>query len=108
MRNAPQALPNSAILLRDQFVEHVNDPDLQRTLNQAVHAKPAATLLDVQSEAIRWEREGSQPGCRPRSFSVPSIYATHISRVSDQGIVPSQSEMAEIKEKLKKQQEQIN
>lgn len=109
MRNAPQALPNSAILLRDQFVEHVNDPDLRRALKQVVRAKPAATLLDVRREAIRWEREGIQPEGRPRSFSVPSICATHTSRLSDKtNSLPPQIEMAEIKEMLKTQQEQIN
>lgn len=108
MRNAPQAIPNSAILLRDQFVEHVNDSDLRRALKQVVRAKPLVTLLDVRGEAVRWEREGRQLESRPRSFSVPSICATHLSRVSEQTSTSSQSEMAEIKEMLKAQQEQIN
>lgn len=108
MRNAPQALPNSAILLRDQFVEHVKDPDLRRTLKQIVRAKPAATLLDVRGEAIRWEREGRQPEGRPRSFSVPSVCATHTFRVSDQNSGPPQTDLSEIKEMLKNHQEQLN
>lgn len=41
-------------------------------------------------------------------FRFPLFVLSHISRVSDQDIVPSQSEMAEIKEMLKKQQEQMN
>lgn len=108
MRNAPQALPNSSVLLRDQFVEHVNDPDLRRALKQFVRAKPTATLLDVRGEAIRWEREGILPAGRPRSFSVPSICATHTSRVFNKANVPSQNELADIKEMLRKQQEQLN
>lgn len=107
VRNAPQAIPNSSVLLRDQFVEHVNDPDLRRALKQCVRAKPTATLLDVRGEAIRWEREGTLPEGRPRSFSVPSICAAHTSRVFDKASVPPQPEMAEIKELLRKQQEQL-
>ena len=108
MRNAPQAIPNSSVLLRDQFVEHVNDPDLRRALKQFVRGKPTATLLNVRGEAIRWEREGTLPEGRPRSFSVPSICATHTSRVFDKASVPPQNEMADIKEMLRKQQEQLN
>lgn len=109
MRSAPQAMPNSAILLRDQFVEHVNDPDLRRSLKQFIRSMPAATLLDVRGEAIRWEREGILPEGRPRSFSVPSICATHTSRVPvGTNSMPFQTEMAEVKEMLKKQQEQLN
>ena len=108
MRNAPQAMPNSSVLLRDQFVEHVNDPDLRRALKQYVRANPTATLLDVRGEAIRWEREGTLPEGRPRSFSVPTICATHTSRVFDKANVPPQTEMVEIKELLRKQQEQLN
>lgn len=108
VRNAPQAIPNSSVLLRDQFVEHVNDPDLRRALKQCVRTKPTATLLDVRGEAIRWEREGILPEGRPRSFSVPSICATHTSRVLDKASVPPQIEMAEIRELLRKQQEQLS
>ena len=108
MRNSPQAMPNSSVLLRDQFVEHVNDPDLRRALKQFVRAKPTATLLDVRGEAIRWEREGILPEGRPRSFSVPSICATHTSRVFNKPDVPPQNELADIKEMLRKQQEQLN
>ena len=107
VRNAPQAIPNSAVLLRDQFVEHVNDPDLRRALKQYVRGKNTATLLDVRGEAIRWEREGTPAEGRPRSFSVPSICATHTSRVF-KATVPPPNEMAEIKEMLRKQQEQLN
>lgn len=108
MRNAPQTVSNSAILLRDQFVEHVNDSDLRRALKQVVRAKPTANLLDVRSEAIRWEREGREPEGRPRSFSVPSICATHTVKMSDQITAPPPIDMTEIKEMLKKQQEQID
>lgn len=106
LKAAPDAVPNSAVLLRDQFVEHVNDPDLRRALKQVVRDKPDATLLHVRAEAIRWEREGMPAEGRQRSFSVPSICATQI---TGSGPLPRQtSELTEVKAMLKKQQEQLD
>lgn len=34
LKSALDAMPNSAILLRDQFVEHVTDPALRKALKQ--------------------------------------------------------------------------
>lgn len=36
LESAPDTMPNSAILLRDQFVEHVIDPALRRAVKQIV------------------------------------------------------------------------
>ncbi|KAG5268958.1 hypothetical protein AALO_G00196740 [Alosa alosa] len=106
---APHAVPNSDILLRDQFVEHVNDPDLRRALKQVVRTKPDATLLYVRGEAIRWEREGRPAEGRSRSFSVPSICATQtLNFPRESGAMPKQSELYEVKTMLKKQQEQLD
>lgn len=55
-------ISNAKILLRDQFVEYALDCTLWRELKQLVHHQPSATLLDVRSEAIRWEREGMPGG----------------------------------------------
>lgn len=60
------------MLLLDQFVEHVCDCALHRELKQFVQCHPDATLLEVRSEAIRWEQEGMPGGVRGRSHSVPS------------------------------------
>lgn len=73
-QSAPDGLPNADIFLRDQFVEHVRDSALRRELKQFVHRHPAASLLDVRGEAIRWEREGCPRGARERSNSLPSAY----------------------------------
>ncbi|KAL2083706.1 hypothetical protein ACEWY4_021479 [Coilia grayii] len=110
LKAAPEAVPNSAILLRDQFVEHVNDPDLRRALKQVVRDKPDATLLHVRAEAMRWEWEGMPVGGRQRSFSVPSICATQTTSISmGSGVLPKQtSELAEVKAMLKKQQKQLD
>lgn len=110
LKAAPDAVPNSAVLLRDQFVEHVNDPDLRRALKQVVRDKPDATLLHVRAEAIRWEREGMPLEGRPRSFSVPSICATQTANLpAGGGVMPRpSSELTEVKTMLKRQQEQLD
>lgn len=107
---APNGLPNSAVLLRDQFVEHVNDPNLRRTLKQTVRARPGCTLLDVRAEAIQWEREGRPIVDRARSHSVPSICAIQSFKVNSGQQQPSTqiSELAELKEMMLKQQQQLN
>lgn len=55
---APDGMPNAEVLLHDQFIEHVLDSALRRELKQYVRGTPTVTLLDLCSEAIRWEREG--------------------------------------------------
>ena len=67
-------------------------------------------LLDVQDEAIRWEWEGMPSEARARSYSLPSVCArqyqvqgrSEVGRSTSRG-----SEMSEIREMLKQQQEQI-
>lgn len=78
--SAPDRVPNSSVLLRDQFVENVLDPSLRRTLKQSVRANPVMTLLEARNEALTWEREGRVNEGRPRSYSVPSLCAATASR----------------------------
>lgn len=113
VNSAPDRVPNSKVLLRDQFIENVLDPALRRTLKQSVRANAQLTLLEVRDEALRWEREGRGIEGRPRSYSVPSLCAAVSSRASP--ITPTSetragpsSEISEIKEMLKRQQEQLN
>lgn len=112
VKSAPTAMPNSDFLLRDQFVEHVLDPALRRELKQIVRRNPRYTLLDVRGEAIQWEREGRAYESRARSYSVPSLCAMQSSKVSGRAAVGSSNnhsgEMAELREMMRKQQEQIN
>lgn len=109
LENAPGVMPNSTMLLRDQFVEHVLDPALCRALKQIVRANPDYTLLEVRKEAIQWEREGMSVEGRARSYSVPSLCATHLSTTSNTPSAARYStEIAEIKEMLRQQQEQLN
>lgn len=110
-QQSPVVLPNAEILLRDQFVEHVLDSALRRELKQLVRRQPASTLLDIRSDAIRWEREGMPGGARNRSHSVP---LAHGFQYGVQGDVRQQvdrrtspSEMSELREMLKLQQGQL-
>lgn len=112
-KSAPQDLPNASILLRDQFIENVMDCNLRRELKQLVRRDSTLTLLAVRAEAIRWEREGMPGGGRSRSFSVPIVLGEQHSlqgspMVLAQSATTSKSELAELKDMLKKQQEQIN
>lgn len=104
---APYGMTNAEDLLRDQFVEHVQDGALRRELMQYVRRQPMATLLDVWSEAIRWEREGLPGGSRGRSQSVSSAfglqYGVQGSRRSPSPLPGS--ELVDIREMLRLQQE---
>ncbi len=106
-QKSPTAMPNAEILLRDQFVEYVCDISLRRELKQLVRRQPQSTLLEVRGEAIRWEREGMPGGARGRSSSVP---LAHGFQYEVQGCCSSfqKSEMGDLREMLKLQQEQLN
>lgn len=114
VKKAPTPVLNKEVLLRDQFVEHVSDCALRRALKQYVRSRPTATLIEVRTEAIAWEQEGMPMGGRARSFSVPSAFGfQHAVRgVSPQATqpksTPQNSELSELKEMLKSQQEQLN
>lgn len=119
-QRAPDSMTNADILLRDQFVEHVLDSALRRELKQFIRRQPQATLLEVRSEAITWEREGFPGGARGRSFSVPSAYGiqyrvqSHPHSVTQGHSRPvtqtssQSSELGEVMNLLKQQQEQLN
>lgn len=107
---APEGSFNVEVLLRDQFVEHVLDSALRRELKQFVRGKPTATLLEVRGEGIRWEREGFPGGARERSHSLPSMYGLQYGvQGGPRPASPGPSlELGELKELLKRQQEQLN
>ncbi len=109
---APHEMLNTGALLRDQFVENVSDNTLRRELKQLVRRSPNSTLLEVRSEAIRWEREGTPGGSRGRSHSVPTA---HCIQYGVQGQAQpggntsgGSSELRELKEMMKMQQQQLN
>ena len=109
-QQAPTSMLNADVLLREQFIEHVIDGSLRRELKQFVRREPAASLFAVRAEALRWEREGLPGGARGRSYSVPSVLGLQYGVQSSPLVTnPSQaSELLEVKEMLKLQQEQLN
>ncbi|KAL3970205.1 hairy and enhancer of split 5 [Sarotherodon galilaeus] len=114
VKQSPHVLLNKDVLLRDQFVENVLDCFLRRELKQYVRSHPTATLMNVRHEAILWERGGMPGGGRDRSYSVPPALGFQHTvqevpfRGSPAGIAPYASEIRELKEILKSQQEQLN
>ncbi|KAK7921984.1 hypothetical protein WMY93_008886 [Mugilogobius chulae] len=110
-QRAPNDIPNADDLLRDQFVEQVLDGALRRELKHYVRGKPGAKLLEVRGEAMRWEREGLPAGVRGRSNSVPSAlgiqYAVHGDYRRTVNPPPA-AEVSEMKEMLRRQQEQLD
>lgn len=107
---APGDMPNAEMLLRDQFIEQVCDGSLRRELKQYVRRCPRATLLEARGEAIRWELEGLPAGVRGRSNSVPSAFGLQYAMRGSPGteVTPTRTEVSELKELLKKQQEQLD
>lgn len=111
-KSAPDSVPNSEVLLRDQFTEHVMDGALRRELKQFVRREPQATLLKVRAEAIRWEREGMPGASRARSYSLPAVqglqYGVQREPPMARSGQPHSTELSELKEILKQQQDQLN
>lgn len=107
---APHAIPNADIVVRDQFVEYVSDSTLRRELKQFIRRQPTATLLEARGEAIRWEREGMPGGARGRSQSVPLVsgiqYGVQGGPDLHQGA--QSGEFNELRELLRQQQRQID
>lgn len=107
----PYAMPNSETLVRDQFVEHVVDSSLRRELKQLVRRLPFSSMLEVRSEALRWEREGMPGGVRQRSQSLPIVPALQYGVQGDalrETHGASGSELSELKDLLKSQQIQLD
>lgn len=109
---APDGMPNAEVLLRDQFTEHVLDGSLRRELKQLIRRQATITLMELRTEAMRWEREGQPGGSRGRSYSLPSTCSLQCrvpgkiqNAVQDEQSGPTLSELMTL---LKQQQEQLN
>ena len=109
-QSAPSEMPNADVLLRDQFIENVIDGSLRRELKQLTRRQPIVSLLDARAEAMRWEREGLPGGVRGRSHSVPSMLGLQCGVQTAPSVAspPQASELQEVKQMLKLQQEQLN
>lgn len=86
---------------------------LRRELKQLVRRNPNSTLLEVCSEAIRWEREGTR-GFKG-TYCSHSVPTAHCIQYGVQGQAQpggntsgGSSELRELKEMMKMQQQQLN
>ncbi|KAL2089535.1 hypothetical protein ACEWY4_014223 [Coilia grayii] len=104
---APDGLVNAEVLLRDQFSEHVFEGGLRRELKQLIRRQPTVTMLELRAEAMRWEREGMPGGARGPSIHGVQ-YAVQGGRLSAPSSAVDPSELAELKDMLRRQQEQLN
>lgn len=102
--------PNADTLVRDQFVENVQDSALCRELKQLVRQRPELSMLQVRAAAIRWEQESRPDDIRRgEGRVVPSMCALQMSRGAP--LVKANLEsgvVSELKAMLMKQQEQID
>ena len=105
--------PPHGSLNREVLLGDVSDCSLRRELKQFVRGHPTATLIDVRTEAIRWEQEGMPGGARGRSYSVPSAFGYQHTVQGNQsnhqgaGNSSFSSKLSELKEILRNQQEQL-
>lgn len=105
LASCPDGVTNSKRVLRDQFVEHVNDVGFKRELKRLVRQTPHCSLLCVGSEAIRWNEEGKRQV--PPSSAKLWRNVAH-GRITEPPMLKESSELSEIKELLKQQQAQID
>lgn len=87
---------------------------LRQELKQLIRQQPTVTLLEVRGEAIRWEREEMLGGARGRTQSVPLIGGFQFEVRGGPvrgGPNPVRggysSELGELREMLRQQQQQI-
>lgn len=110
-RKNPNAIPNSDVVLRDQFIEYVKDKMLRRELKQFLRLNPDTTFFAVRKEAFRWaeEGEGSRP-VRARAYSCDAgSGAVGEWGVTTQAVAATpNNELIELKDCLRKQQAQLD
>lgn len=110
IKKTPGGIPNSDRVLRDQFVENVNDDMLRRELKRRLVLDAEMSFLTLRGIVIKWMEEGKQ-GTRPRqrAFSFDMRVSTGEKQGADSNaIAATNAEMAEIKECLRRQQIQLD
>ena len=111
IRKTPGGIPKSDQFLRNQFIEHVHDDMLRRELKQSISQNPTMSFTTLCGIAISWAEEGRN-GSRQRAcaFSCNTYTTSEDRDVAETNAitVPSQSDLAELKECLKKQQVRLD
>lgn len=111
IHKTPVGIPNSDVLLRDQFIEHVLDDMLRRELKQRVIQEPTITFVDLRGIALRWAEASRRGGrVKPRAYSCDAYSQAVDSFEAGTNAVTARpsDEIAEIKECLRKQQAQLD
>lgn len=111
VQKTPGGVPNSDQILRDQFVEQVQDDMLRRELKRQISQNQIMSFTALRGVAIKWAEEGrnlSKP--RGRAFSCNTYSDPVIPTVAETNVVSVQtpSEFKELKECLLKQQAQLD
>lgn len=57
LKQKADAVSDSKMAVRDQFVEGVKDPTLRRELRKMIRDNPGSSLFDVRQEAVVWSQE---------------------------------------------------
>lgn len=109
-RRSPRVIPNADHLVRDQFIEYVRDGMLRRELKRSVRLNPNVSFLTIRSEAIRWVEEGEHVGNpRTRAYSCDTqVEVVGECNVSQAVTAKPNTELAELKECLRRQQAQLD
>lgn len=97
------------IVMRDQFIEFVKDGMLRRELRCHTRLNPTVSFMEIRREAIRWVEEGEHSNApRPRAQSCSTNSITEFSVESQVAALAPSTELAEVKESLRKQQAQLD
>lgn len=107
----PGGIPNSDILLRDQFTEHVHDDMLRRELKQRVLQTPDMSFLALRSIALKWADVGRQGGkTRSRVYSCDTNcqVVEGVNAEMHAVTLGPNDDILQIKECLRKQQVQLD
>lgn len=107
----PGGVPNSDVVLRDQFIEHIHDDTLRRELRKEVLEAPDMLFVNLRGIALRWGETSRHGGkTRSRAFSCD----THCQVIdgveaSTHAVAAKPSDdILEIKECLRRQQAQLD
>lgn len=69
LKQDPHALANEQKVLRDQFIEGLNDPLLKKELRKFAREKPDSTMIQVREEAYLWSVEDASHSKASKSRS---------------------------------------
>jgi hypothetical protein len=60
-KKSPARIPETDVMLRDQFAEKLRDPYLRRELKKRIRQNTALTFKEIREEAYDWEEDEQTP-----------------------------------------------